>query len=190
MSASTLIDELRRKSHEDLDSVWQKARTDAEGRRMAATQAFEEQRKQSAQELAAKAAEFERAAALEAEAAARGIRAAAKSALADRLHRLAIATLSDFRKSDYPRLFASLKAELPDRTWQRVTVNPADENLAKQQFPESKIASDPAINGGFNVECEGGRVRISNTLEARLENAWPEILPGLMKAVLEEISHS
>jgi len=187
MSASTLIDELRRKSHEDQESLWQKARADAQGRRMAAAQALEEQRKQSAQELAAKAAEFERAAALEAEATARGIRAAAKSALADRLRRLAIATLPDFRNPD---LFPSLEAELPDRTWERVMVNPADEDAARKLFHESKIANDPAIIGGFIVETEGGRARISNTLEARLENAWPEILPGLMKAVLEEISHS
>ena len=190
MPASTLIEELRRKSNEDAEAVWQTARADAEKRRAAAAEALEEQRKKNAQELAAKAAEFERAATLEADATARGIRATAKNALAERLHQVAIGSLSHFKDRDYPALFASLTAELPERPWERVIVNPADEKLAKQHFPQSAIASDSAITGGFNVECESGRVRISNTLESRLETAWPEILPELIKAVLEEISHS
>ena len=190
MSGPTLIDALRRKATEDVEAVWQKARADAETHRAGQERATEERRTRAVQELSAKAADFARAATAEAERTARKTRAAAKAALADRLYRLAGEGLSDFRNSHYPDLFAALAAELPSRKWQRVTVNPADQSQAKKLFPQTEVVCDPAIAGGMDVETEEGRVRISNTLEARLEAAWPELLPGLMKEILEELSHS
>jgi V/A-type H+-transporting ATPase subunit E len=36
----------------------------------------------------------------------------------------------------------------------------------------------------MEVIAEGGRVRVDNTLEKRLERAWPELLPRLLNAIL------
>jgi vacuolar-type H+-ATPase subunit E/Vma4 len=190
MTGPTLIDALRRKGTEEVEAVWQSARADADKRRAGAARAVEEQRARAAQEVAAQAADFERAAIAEAERTARKSRAAAKAALADRLHRLAVDLLPKFRDDHYPELFGALGAELPLRSWQRVTVNAADHGRAQECFPQAEVRDDPAISGGMDVEAEEGRVRIGNTLEARLETAWPEILPPLMKEVLDELSHS
>ena len=73
-----------------------------------------------------------------------------------------------------------LACELPERGWQCVRVNPADADAAARRFPGAVVETDPGISGGMEVECEDGRVRISNTLEARLEAAWPDLLPRLI----------
>ena len=69
-----------------------------------------------------------------------------------------------------------------------MSVNPEDRTAARSLFPQAEVIADATIAGGLDVE--DGPVRISNTLQSRLESAWPEILPGLMKEILEEVSHS
>ena len=186
----TLVDALRRKAKEDSEAVWQAARAGAETYRAEKARSVEEQRARSAEELAKIAAEFARKANAESQRAARTILASSKAALAQRLYGIATEALRDFRHGAYAELLAALAAELPPCTWERVTVNPADRLIAGKLFPRTKVKTDPAIAGGIEAEADGGRVRVSNTLEARLEAAWPEVLPGLMTEVLEEVSHS
>lgn len=190
MRGPTLIDELRRKAKQDADALWTKARTDADAYRNAQQHAIEEQRVHDAARLTAAAAEVERAATAGAEREARRICATAKSTLADRLRALAAGALPEFRNSDYPRLFASLAEELPALAWQHVRVNPADETLAQTMFRGAAVSCDANIAGGVDASAHDGRVKVTNTLDARLDSAWPEILPDLMKEVLEEGSHS
>ncbi len=190
MAHPTLADTLRRKADDDVEAVWRQARADADRRGAERERAAAARRATAAQELADGKTRLLREAAAGAEDQARTIRAAAKAALADRLHRMAVEALPQFRDEAYAARFAALAAELPTRPWQRVTVNPADEALARRHFPCAQVACDPAIVGGMDVDMEDGRVRVSNTLEARLATAWPEILPGLMKDVLEALSRS
>jgi vacuolar-type H+-ATPase subunit E/Vma4 len=190
MTAPSLLDELRRSADEEIAGLWRKVRADAEAYRAELAESANVERKRIAQELSAKAAVFERAAAAEAERAARTTRAAAKVALAGRLYALAVEALPKARDDDYARRFAALAAELPPSAWQQVTVNPADHDLARLNFPRSEIVTDSNIAGGMNVQREDGRVRVSNTLESRLSTAWPEILPTLMNEILEEYDHS
>lgn len=185
MSAAPLIDTLRRKAKDDVDALWRKARADADEVQAALARAHDEQRTAAAQQLAAKSAGFVRATTIQAEGTARKNVATAKAALADRLHRLATEALPALRNA---QLLPALAAELPARAWRRVRVHPEDRAAAQSLFPEADVIGDNAIAGGLDVE--EGPVRISNTLEARLESAWPEILPGLMKEILEEVSHS
>ena len=184
MTAAPLIDALRRKAKDDVDGLWSKARAEADSYRAGLARTKEEQRNAAAQQLAAKSAGFEHAATIEAQATARRTIATAKAALADRLHKLAIDTLPSFRNAG---LFAALASELPARAWQRVVVNPEDRTAAQTLFPQADVIADAAIAGGMNVQ--EGPLRISNTLETRLESAWPEILPALMKEILEGVSH-
>lgn len=190
MTIPTLIESLRRKANEDAAAFWQKARADAEAYRAGRNRAAAEQRARAAQALSASSSDFARVANAEAERTARAARASAKAALAGRLYGLAVQALPSFRDDRYAELFAALAAELPSRTWQRVTVNPADEALARSLFSNADVVCDPAIAGGLAAEAEEGRIRVSNTLEARLAAAWPEIVPPLMKEILEELSHS
>jgi vacuolar-type H+-ATPase subunit E/Vma4 len=108
--------------------------------------------------------------------------------LAGRLHALALEALGGLRNETYGDLFASLTAEIPSGAWQRVRVNPLDRSLAERHFPLATIVCDPAIGGGFEVEAEEGRIRIGNTLETRLDRAWPDVLPALMRDVFEQLS--
>jgi hypothetical protein len=184
-NAAPLIDDLRRQAKEDVASLWEKARADADAHRAALAGQNEAKRNAAAQQLAANAAEFERAANLEAEGTARSVVGRAKAALADRLLALASRALPQLRSSG---LLNALAAELPQRTWQRVTVNAAERAEAQALFPQAEVIAGDGIAGG--IDAEVGAVRVRNTLEARLESAWSEILPGLMKEVLDVASHS
>jgi V/A-type H+-transporting ATPase subunit E len=121
-------------------------------------------------------AEAERQAAL--------IKLEAEKVLAGRLYTLAHGTLAQLRDDRYAELFAALAEELLPCTWQTVRVNPVDSELAEASFPGAAVETDSGITGGMEVIAEGGRVRVDNTLEKRLERAWPELLPRLLNAIL------
>jgi vacuolar-type H+-ATPase subunit E/Vma4 len=189
MTQAALIEALRRNGERDAQALWEEARARAQAHKDDAARSLEEQRRQIDAEIAANAAEFEREAVTEAQREARRIHVQTSTALAGRLFRLACASLPRFRQEHYEQLFAALAAELPARTWQRVRVNPADQRLAAARFPPAQVECDEAIVGGIEVEAEDGRVRISNTLQTRLQMAWPDILPGLIHHILSEASH-
>src|SRR5512133_229294 len=111
------------------------------------------------------------------------IRLEAENELAGRLYTLAHGTLTRLRDDHYPELFAALVEELLPCQWQAVRVNPADSALAEAAFPGAAIETDSGISGGLEASAEGGRVRIDNTLDKRLERAWPEHLPRLLNAI-------
>ena len=112
-----------------------------------------------------------------------------KKQLADKLHVLARAMLSDMRNNDYGQVFHLLAAELPNHSWQQIRVHPDDVAIAAQLFPNSKIITDQSISGGFVASGDGGGLVIINTLEKRLERAWPFILPKILKDVLATLDH-
>jgi V/A-type H+-transporting ATPase subunit E len=116
----------------------------------------------------------------EAERTARRIRLAEAGKRAERLYRLALGLLPHLRERDYPGMFSRLAAELPPAAWETVRVNPADGELAGYLFPTALIEPDPAISGGMEALAGGGRIRVVNTLEKRLERGWPELLPDLL----------
>jgi vacuolar-type H+-ATPase subunit E/Vma4 len=188
MPLAALIDAIRRRTDEEVDALWQKARSDADTCRTDAARAIAECRARCGDAAAAAATDAARAATAKADREARQIRAAMKAALGARLHTLATLALPQLRGTAYPQLFAALARELPAATWRRVVVNPLDQDLARRLFPQAEVVSDPTIVGGLDVEGSG--VRISNTIETRLEQAWPELLASMLSEVLEEASHS
>jgi vacuolar-type H+-ATPase subunit E/Vma4 len=189
MSQAALIEALRRKGERDAEAIREDAKLRARAHKEDAARAIEEQRSRLTAETAAIAEESERLAVDEAQHEARRIRMAASTALAARLFRLACASLPQFRDEKYERLFAALAEELPARPWQSVRVNPADRRLAAARFAQAQVACDEAIVGGIEVEAEDGHVRISNTLQTRLQMVWPDILPRLIHHILAEASH-
>jgi len=123
----------------------------------------------------------------EADREARMVLLSAEKELADRLYEVAVNTLACLRDNRYPEVFEALAHELPLYNWQVVRVNPQDEERARECFPGSEIVSDEGITGGLDVMDMEGKVRVVNTFEKRLENAWTDILTELKKDVYGKI---
>jgi V/A-type H+-transporting ATPase subunit E len=117
----------------------------------------------------------------EAEKKARLINIAEDLKLAERLYRMSQASLCKLRNRDYQGSFRIMAEELPPLPWMTVRVNPEDAGLAQEHFPEAGIIIDDNISGGMDVMTDDGKIRVINTLEKRLERAWGDILPHIMK---------
>lgn len=116
--------------------------------------------------------------------AARRIRLAGAELLAERLLGVAHTLLPGLGAED-PELFGRLAGELPPRTWETLRVNPADLAHAQALFPLARIETDPGISGGMEAWAPGRELQVVNTLEKRLERAWPELLPLLLEELID-----
>jgi len=183
MARPELIESLRDAAARDVQAV-RDAACAAAGRRRAELEAELEQERRQLDE--ANATEARRVAAeqlAEAVLEARKASAAAADRLADRLLGLARNELPGLAAASRGRVFAALARELPPCRWQRVRVNPADEELAAEYFPDAVVEIDPAMSGGMEATRDDGRIAVSNSLETRLENAWPDLLPGMLAEI-------
>jgi vacuolar-type H+-ATPase subunit E/Vma4 len=183
MARPALIESLRSQAARDLEAIRAEARADAERYRAELAARLEEERARLDQLTAAEVRRVEADGAAAAERKAREMRAVATVTLADRLLAIAVGELPQLRGTTPARQFEALARELPQRDWQRVCVNPADVADARRRFPGATIEGNPAIAGGMELECDDGRIRISNTLETRLAIAWPDLLPELIAQV-------
>lgn len=186
MSRAGLIQALQQGAAEDTAALWRDAKAEADQLQREAAQEIDAARLATAQQVAATTQRIEQTATAAAEREARDIHMSARIALAERLHGLALAELPNLRAQNPERLFSALAAELPALAWQKVRVNPADEAFARQHFPQAHVECDAQISGGMETEAEGGRIRVDNTLETRLETVWPGLLSGLIAAILPE----
>ena len=101
--------------------------------------------------------------------------------LSERLYRISHASLGRLRNQEYEGFFKNMAAELPLLPWKTVRVNPEDVGIARKHFPGAEIITDEGISGGMDVITGDGKFRVINTLEKRLERAWGDILPHIMK---------
>lgn len=183
MEREALLEHLRRKGEEKIGLLWREAEEKAHEQRQAASRTLAEQKELSAAEFSARLDLQAQRRVAEAKRQAGQRRTESYGALAARLWQLAAANLHHLRDENYQQVFAQLVQELPAHAWETVIVHPGDEALAVAAFPGAAIATDSRITGGFEVSGEQGRVRIVNTLDKRLERAWPELLPVLMQAI-------
>jgi vacuolar-type H+-ATPase subunit E/Vma4 len=190
VSRAGLIEALQQGAAEETAALWKDARAEADKLRLESAREIDAERLAIAQQVAATIRGIEQAATAAAEREARDTRMSARIALAERLHSLALAELPNLRAQDPEKLFSALAAELPAVEWQKIRVNPADDAFARQRFPQARIECDARISGGMEMEAEGGRIRVNNTLETRLETAWPEMLSGLIAAIVPETSNA
>jgi len=186
MGCKELIESLRTAGDERVNAMRLEAELEAEriraeaGRRIAEVRADHEQRRSAA--AAAHAEQY----LAEAKGIVRQKRLLAERALADRLYGLARSALYSLRNVGYSEMFASFAQELPRFTWKTIRVNPADGALARKHFPAAEIVFDKAITGGLEAVSDGEQVKVVNTFEKRLERMWEEMLPEIMKDVMEE----
>jgi vacuolar-type H+-ATPase subunit E/Vma4 len=119
---------------------------------------------------------------------AREIRLMAEEELSIRLKSAAALSLPTLRKDGYESAFGNMARELPALAWHTVRVNPGDAALAGKYFPGAEIVPDRNITGGMDVSTKDGSIRVINTFEKRLERAWSDMLPLLIKDVYQEVS--
>jgi V/A-type H+-transporting ATPase subunit E len=188
MSSKELIESLRRSGDEKIRLLTQEAEQEAGAVRTTATARIEGLRKRYADQLSAATGEETIRALAEAANRARALKLAAEKVLSERLLSASRTALQQLRDARYPAIFEKMVLELPSLAWNLVRVHPADVNLARKYFPEAEIVPVEAISGGIDVTIRDGTIRVINTLEKRLERAWNELLPPMVKDAYREIS--
>jgi len=118
---------------------------------------------------------------------ARQIRLNAEYTLSERLFNIALNSTETLREKDYNEGFPILVKELPEFKWGEIRVNPEDIDIARKYFSDATVIPDEAITGGFEVIRIDGRMRVINTFTKRLEKAWDEIIPLIIKDIYKEV---
>jgi len=147
-----------------------------------------ELRRRMAEELAAFTRDETRRVLAEEGGRARSIRLGAEKTLSDRLLSVALSSLKQLRHTRYPEVFEKLAKELPSLPWKIVRVHPDDKDLARKHLPDAEIVPMETITGGLDAATADGTIRVVNTFEKRMERAWSDLLPLLIKDVYQEAS--
>ena len=186
MGCKELIESLRAAGDERIRAMRAEAEQEAERVRAEAASRIAGIQVEHAAKRSAAAAAHAAQYLAEANGTVRHNRLLSERALADRLYGLARASLPALRNVGYRDMFTSFAQELPRFIWKTIRVNPADEALAREQFPDAEILFDKAITGGLEVLSAGGEVKVVNTFEKRLESMWEEMLPEMMREVMDQ----
>ncbi len=185
MSQEILVQDLRRKSRDRIQEMWREAESRAAVIRAEKDKEFEQLNAEEKGRLK----EVERTVTapliLEAEKEALLILDEAMRKLSGRLYSQVLKKLSQARLENYENIFCDLVNELPPFEWETITVNDGDAELALQHFPGVELRTDPDMAGGFVLSGDKGKYQVINTLEHRLEKAWPFVLPVFLKEVVE-----
>lgn len=189
MGCKELIESLRKSADDKIRSLGQEAEAEAERIKAEISRRIEKIRENDARMLSSKAGEKTEKILWDANNTARMHRLSAEKALSDRAFSLALSSLRQLRNEKYEEVFEKIVRELPPLPWQSVRVNPEDIGLAREYFPDAEIIPDGNITGGVDAMMEAGKIRVINTFEKRLERAWEDMLPELMKAVHEEVAN-
>src|SRR5208337_4230661 len=188
MGDGEFIKALRREGEEKIRTICQEAEAEAERIRADAAGRISRIRENIERAHLIALKEQTGAIVLEADREARMILLSTEKELSGRLHEVSVKVLACLREKRYPEVFDALAQELPRYNWQVVRVNPLDEERARDYFPGSEIITEEGITGGLDVMDKEGNIRVVNTFEKRLENAWMEILPELIKDVYGKIA--
>jgi len=181
-----LIHTLKQHEQKQTEDIWQAAKHEAESLRQQITDAIADISQKQADQLAAACQKSMRAIYSETEMKTRGKKLLAYNALGLALLNEAKKMLPFLRQQNYEVVFARLVAELPERKWQRITVNPADRKLAEKFFAPDTIASDPDICGGLVASAAEGKITVDNTFTKRLETKWLYMLPAILAKIEQQ----
>jgi len=187
MGESELKTALRHEGEARAREFWEQAETAVEQRRMEIEAELENLRDETARALQAETATLRNTLMFEARVKATADRLRAEAAMEVRLLEMADRVLAEMIGDSREELWQDLYHELPAYQWTNVKVNPEDLKIARRTFPTAVIDCDEDINGGLiAVEAEG-TIRIDNSLSCRLMQAWPDLLPNLMRDLREQV---
>ncbi len=187
MGYKELIESLRKESEERAQRIWREAEDKAEKIKADIQGKIEQISDEFLKKQSRAMKEQTKDMLSEANVRERMIMLSADEALSDRLYSLAIIFLERLRNERYKDVFKMIVWELPSFKWQVVRVNPDDVEIAQEYFPHSEIMPDNDITGGVDVITEDGGIRVINTFKKRLERAWMDMLPLLIKDAYSEI---
>ncbi len=188
MSCRELIESLKKTADQRIRQIWSDAEAEAGAARADAGRRLDQLREEAARRQDVMTRERMAQSVAEANSRARGVRLRAEKELLERLYGIAPASLAGLRSGSYPDCFARLVRELPPLAWETVLVNPSDVALAKKHFPGGVVSADAGISGGMDVSTRNGAIRVVNTFEKRLERAWSEMEPLLLREVCNEVA--
>lgn len=186
MGHRELIDSLRKEGEESINRLWAGVKDEAEKINAEASRRITELREEFDRDLEIAVIKEEESILSEARNRARIIMLSLEQSLSERLFPLAVSCLGDLRTARYRDVFTSIAGELPDAEWEDIRVNPEDEGIARELFPDTRIVPDSNISGGLEAVRSNGKICITNTFEKRLEKAWQDILPLLIKDICKE----
>jgi len=178
-----LISTLKKNEQKQIASIWQAAEKEAERLRGQVADAIAALTKEQADTLASACQKSMRAIFSATETQTREKKLLAYQVLDQALRDAAARQLPLLRQHDYENVFARLAAELPQRQWEKIVVNPADLDLAARFFSGGSIEADTAINGGLTAVTANGRIIVDNTFKKRLERKWLHVLPQITAAL-------
>jgi vacuolar-type H+-ATPase subunit E/Vma4 len=190
MGCKELIESLRAAASERVNAVWSEASAEADKVRAASAQRIGQAKDDADRTTAARVALIRAQTQLETNSKERGLRLAADRKLADLLYSIARSRLTQVRDRGYDAVFLALVQELPRFTWGSVKVHPDDVERARKCFPRAEITASDTISGGLEATSDDGQVTVVNTCEKRLERAWEEMLPTMIKEAIHGTSPS
>lgn len=188
MGYQELIAHLRNEGENKVQLMRKQIEAEADNTRADIAKRIEQIRKEFRERQKRAAKEQEDNILLEAEKRARTLRLSAEKSLSVRLFPLSLSHLHELRNESYTDVLASLVKELPPFSWKEVRVNSADVKTAQKYFPGAQIIPDKNITGGLTVLTEDGKIHAVNTFEKRLERAWEDLSPLLIRDVYKEVS--
>ena len=186
MSCRELIDSLKKAADERVLLMRQEAEREAGAAKADVARRLEQRRDEAKRREAVVQRDANARALSAANNRARGIRLSAEKELSARLEAAAASSLPALRKAGYETAFEKMARELPVLAWHTVRANPGDIALAEKYFPGAEIVPDLNITGGMDVSTKDGSIRVINTFEKRLERAWSDMLPLLIRDVYGE----
>jgi vacuolar-type H+-ATPase subunit E/Vma4 len=178
-----LLNTLRKNEQKQIEDIWQAAKNEAETIRRQIDDAIADITKKNADRLAAASRSSMRLILSAAATKTREKKLSAYQAIDRALQKAAAKQLPLLREKSYDAVFARLVAELPEREWEKIVVNPADLALAANFFAADIIRSDPAISGGLIAAAAADKIIVDNTFEKRLERKWFQLLPALIAEI-------
>ncbi len=178
-----LLDSLKKSKQSQIDTIWQEANREAESLRKQVDEAIADITKKHAEQLESACQKSMRSIFSDTEIKTRTKKLMAYQTFEQSLRNVAYKQLPALRGNNYDAIFAQLVDELPERSWEKIVVNPADQLRAKTFFPVEIIMPDPAISGGLVAITDEDRITVDNTFEKRLERKWHHILPAILAKV-------
>ena len=167
---------------------WEHAEAAVEGRRKEIETELEHLHDETGRSLQAEESALRNNLLFKARAKAMGDKLRAEAAMELRLLEIADRVLGEMIGDSRQQLWHALYRELPEYQWTKIKVHPKDLEFARRAFPSATIDSDETIGGGLVATAEEGTIRVDNSLSCRLMRAWPDLLPGLMKDLREEVN--
>ncbi len=188
MGEHELQNALRREAGSRIHALWAEAETEVARQRATLAAELDSLQREFADQVRAESLAVRRLSLAATAQAERHCRLLAETSLAERLRGLARQVLVEMAAADRERSWQASVAGLPEICWESLLVAAADAARARRDFPQAAVEIDDDLLGGVIATAANGRIVIDNSLAGRLARGWPELLPELLAALVQELN--